>query len=92
MSSKYEITKKKCDSNLNENKKNLDKYYNQGEYCGKDDVNFETRIERNYENKNDDEKRQECKEDYDRSCDITDNYEEKSKTDSYIDASDKSEY
>ena len=64
MCSKNEITKQKFNSNLNKDEKNLEKNYDQKECSEKDDINFETRIERNYENKNDDEERQECNEDY----------------------------
>ena len=49
MSSKNEI--KKIDSNLNEYEKKLEKNCDQKEYSEEDDINFETRIERNYENK-----------------------------------------
>ena len=37
---------------MNEDEKNLEKNYDQKEYSKEDDVNFKTRIERNYENKN----------------------------------------
>ena len=46
------LQRKKCDSHLNEDEKNLEKNYDQKEYSKEDDVNFETRIERNSENKN----------------------------------------
>ena len=72
------LQRKKCDSHLNEDEKNLEKNYDQKEYSKEDDVNFETRIERNSENKNYDEERQECNEDYNRSCDIIDYCEERS--------------
>ena len=68
---------KKCDCNFNENEKNLEKNFDQKECGEKNDVNFETRIEKNYENKNYDEEKQECNEDYNRSCDTIDYYEER---------------
>ena len=58
--------------------KELINNYDQKEYSEDDDVNFETRIERNYENKNDDEERQVCNENYSESCDTIDYYEERS--------------
>ena len=47
MSSKTEIIKKKSESHLNEDEKNLEENYGQKEYSEEDDVNIETRIERN---------------------------------------------
>ena len=51
--SKSEVTKKKCDSNLNRGEINLKQIRTK-----KNIVNFEIRIERNYKFKNYDEKRQ----------------------------------
>ena len=78
MSSKNEITKKKCVSNLNADEKNLKQNYDQTECSEEDDVNFYTQTERNYENRSDNEERQECNEDYSKSCDTIDYYEERS--------------
>ena len=61
---------------MNEDEQNFKKSYDQSEYS-ENDVNFDTQIKRNNENKNDDEKRQECNENYNRSCDTIDYYEER---------------